>query len=293
MQDHKPSIAITGSLGFIGSSFVKTLKARNYKVIELSCSEDVDHFFQGPKSDSYLKQIDHVFWVGSKVTPINANQNSDLILLEIEQLERSLERLAVKNSEVRLTFLSSAGAIYTGSESIFNEGSESLGYNAYGKFKKMQEDLVSSFSFPTLVLRASNIYGPGQRLGRGQGVIAEWLNSALNDQPLQVFGSLSVKRDFIFIDDLIEAFMITVEEKMSSNEIFNIVSGYTNSLDEIKLILEILFQKKLSTILLDSRKVDRQEISLSPEKFQKYFKWKPKYDLVSGLKHTYEEMLRA
>ena len=294
MQRLKPRIAVTGSLGFIGSNFVKTLNARNYEVTELSSFEDVDHFFQGQKSGSNLKKIDHVFWVGSKITPINANQNADLILEEIGQLGRSLKKLGVHNPDARLTFLSSAGAIYTGSEAPYKEESESLGYNNYGKFKKMQEELVlRNVSFRTLALRASNIYGPGQRIGRGQGVIAEWMNSALTSQPLQVFGNLSIKRDFIFIDDLIEAFMVSLERKVYSNEIFNVVSGRTNSLDEIKTILEIMLQKKLSVDFLGSRKVDRLEISVSPEKFQKYFGWKPKYDLVSGLKFTYEEMLKA
>jgi UDP-glucose 4-epimerase len=285
-------IAVSGSSGFIGRSLIQALRRRNFVVFELSSSNDVDSFFQGQNSD--LKLVDHIFWIGSKITPANADSNPEVIFDEISQLDQSLKKLKNHNPEVRFTFLSSAGAIYTGNDSPYTEGSESLGYNTYGKFKKMQEELIlGEYPFTSLALRASNLYGPGQRIGRGQGVIAEWMNSALKNTPLQVFGSLSVKRDFIFIEDLIEAFLITLEKELYSNEVFNVVSGQINSLDDVKAILERSVERKLNVDFLGSRQVDRQEISISPEKFQTYFNWAPRFDLKSGLQITWERMNQA
>jgi UDP-glucose 4-epimerase len=292
MPDNKLRIVVTGSLGFIGRSLVQALQAINYQVIELNCSNDVDNFFQGQNSN--LKLVNHIFWIGSKITPANADSSPEVIFNEISQLDRTLKKLKNHNPDVRFTFLSSAGAIYTGNDLPYTEESESLGYNTYGKFKKMQEELIlGDYPFRALALRASNLYGPGQRIGRGQGVIAEWMNSALKNIPLQVFGSLSVKRDFIFIDDLIEAFLISLEKEIYSNEVFNIVSGRVYSLDNVREILEHSLDIKLEMDFLGGRSVDRQEISISLRKFQKYFDWTPRYDLMSGLQITWERINKA
>ena len=54
-------------------------------------------------------------------------------------------------------------------------------------------------------IRVSNAYGPGQRLGRGQGVIGHWLAAAVRGEPLRVFGDPGTIRDYVFVDDVADA----------------------------------------------------------------------------------------
>jgi UDP-glucose 4-epimerase len=294
MINFNSKVLITGSLGFIGNNLVQALNAKNFETFNLNSLKTVDEFLVNTKTPFILKTVDYVYWIGSKITPINAKQNSHLIERELQQLDIIIDLLNRYNPVAKLIFLSSAGAIYTGNDSSFTEESESLGFNLYGKFKKRQEEMIfNKYSGGALILRASNIYGSGQKLGRGQGVIAEWFNSAMLNLPLSVFGNLSIKRDFILVDDLINALLLCMTDQNNSTGVFNVASGTIHSLNEVKSIIEAVTEKELIVNFLGSREVDRQKISISPEKFKSQFKWVEKHSLESGLRLTYERMVQS
>ena len=56
------------------------------------------------------------------------------------------------------------------------------------------------------MLRLSNVYGPGQRLGTGQGVVGYWFRALLDDDPIRLFGDPETIRDYVYVDDVAEAF---------------------------------------------------------------------------------------
>lgn len=100
---------------------------------------------------------------------------------------------------------SSAGGIYAGSENPpFTSDSSPHPLSPYGELKLRQEELVSQqLGERTRVIigRLSNLYGPGQNLGKLQGLISQLVVSSITKVPLKMFVSLDTLRDYIYTDD--------------------------------------------------------------------------------------------
>lgn len=106
-----------------------------------------------------------------------------------------------------LAFASSAGAIYAGSNNdIINEKTTPAPTTAYAHEKLKQEGLVSSFALKTvqtnaLLARISTIYGPGQSMGKQQGLLAHIARCTVRNQPIQIYVPFDTIRDYIAVDD--------------------------------------------------------------------------------------------
>ena len=105
-----------------------------------------------------------------------------------------------------LFLASSAGGVYAGSTGApFTEHTEPAPISAYGLAKLRSEEIATAFAVRTgtalLVGRLSNLYGPGQHLDKGQGLITQLCRAQLTRQPLSVYVSLDTMRDYLFVDD--------------------------------------------------------------------------------------------
>ena len=130
-----------------------------------------------------------------------------------------------------------------------------------------------------------NIYGPGQdKKNKNLGMISIFLNMAKSNPKVIVKGSLKRFRDFIYIDDVIEAWYKLALDKKNYNQIFNLGSGK-------KTTLNILFKNIQKTL---GKKIYIKEIGGTPgdflgcyadtKKIEKYLKFKSKVSLSKGLK---------
>ena len=100
---------------------------------------------------------------------------------------------------------SSAGGVYSGShDPPFTAGTPVAPLSPYGDLKVAQEALARDFLAdlaPLVVGRFSNLYGPGQNLGKLQGLISRLALSAVTQQPINIFVPLDTIRDYIYVDD--------------------------------------------------------------------------------------------
>lgn len=101
---------------------------------------------------------------------------------------------------------SSAGGVYAGSSGApFTEHTEPAPISPYGRAKLRSEEVATAFAVRTgtalLVGRLSNLYGPGQDVGKPQGLISQLCRAQLSRQPLSVYVSLDTMRDYLFVDD--------------------------------------------------------------------------------------------
>jgi UDP-glucose 4-epimerase len=109
-------------------------------------------------------------------------------------------------SEGALFLASSAGAVYGGAEGApFTEDSMTSPLGSYGEAKLAAEDRVRAFSVRsgvvTVVGRIANLYGPGQKLSKSQGLISRLCISSLTRTPLSVFVPMDTLRDYVYVDD--------------------------------------------------------------------------------------------
>jgi UDP-glucose 4-epimerase len=96
--------------------------------------------------------------------------------------------------------------------------------------------MSNSFGVATTILRLTNPYGPWQRADFGQGVLGYWLKALCEGIPLQIYGTGSTIRSFIYIDDFCDAVMSILERRSQCFAIYNI-GGYIVSLSDLYVAL--------------------------------------------------------
>jgi len=104
-----------------------------------------------------------------------------------------------------------------------------------------------TYGTPTVSLRYSNVYGPGQQAYKPwSGVISKLIKAALNDQPLTIHGDGCQTRDFTYIDDVVEATLRATFLPKAEGVIFNVASSIETS---ILLLVETVKKLRFITIM--------------------------------------------
>lgn len=102
--------------------------------------------------------------------------------------------------------------------------------SVYGITKQVQEQLVMTvcplLSIEPVALRYQNVYGPGQSLVNPYtGILSIFSNLIMNGRPINIFEDGLESRDFVFIDDVVDATLLAIEHPRAANGIFNVGSG--------------------------------------------------------------------
>ena len=107
----------------------------------------------------------------------------------------------------------------------------------------------------------------------------------LNNELLEIYGSLEYRRDFTYIDDLVQCVELLISEKDidKSHQIYNISSSHNRSLGDMISILESLIGKKASIKLSDHQIGDVQITSGNNKKFYEDYGFAPQINLETGL----------
>ena len=127
---------------------------------------------------------------------------------ELATFRDALEVLApLAENTVRGVFLaSSAGGVYgTAGDPPYTEDTPESPIGSYGETKLAMEEVAREWAFAhggrVMLGRVSTVYGPGQDLSKPQGLIAQLCRAHLQRQPLTIYVSLDLERDFIYVDD--------------------------------------------------------------------------------------------
>jgi len=113
---------------------------------------------------------------------------------------------APRPSNGALFLASSAGGVYAGAAGApHDEQTPPVAISAYGEVKLAMEERVARLhretGLPTLVGRISNLYGPGQNLGKAQGLISQVVRAQLLGNPISIFVPLDTVRDNLYVTD--------------------------------------------------------------------------------------------
>jgi UDP-glucose 4-epimerase len=273
-------ISIVGANGFIGNNLSKKLCALNYKLELFTTSNPI--IVDDQLSPSAINS-NVIVWCASKVNPISADQNPELATEELAYWQKFLKIISRSDTEnLRIFFLSSAGCTYTGNAALFSELDNAEGTNLYGKHKLKMESVLSQSKISSIILRVANVYGPNQPVGRGQGVIAEWVKSISRNEPITIYGDVHSFRDYLFIEDLSELIVSLIDTNVD-NQKFNVGSGQATSLQELKDLFAEITKIEISSNENITRSFDRQGYVLDISKVTQMVGWKPKYNLKKGL----------
>ena len=189
-----------------------------------------------------------------------------------------------------IVFISSSGAIYGNHIGVKHaENEDSFPISSYGIVKLAIEKYIHLFSkrnnLSYLILRLSNPYGPYHNSTK-QGIINIAINKSINRDVLTVWGDGSNKKDYIFVGDFIQILMRLIDKNVS-NEIINIGSGYSYSINEIlnkvKLI-ESSFIWKYN----DKKEFDNMSFELNTQKLKSYINNFNFTSLNDGIEKTFD-----
>jgi dTDP-L-rhamnose 4-epimerase len=99
-----------------------------------------------------------------------------------------------------------------------------------------------TLNIPAVALRYQNVYGPGQSLANPYtGILSIFSTRLLNGNDIDIYEDGEESRDFVFIDDVVDATVLSLEKKEANNQIFNVGSGVAITVSQVANTLKSLY----------------------------------------------------
>lgn len=244
-----------------------------------------------------LEGQDGVVHLLSTSTPATSNKDiSRDVVDNVLPTIALLEACRVAGTK-QVLFMSSGGTVYGPNVAVPTlETAPTDPISGYGIVKLAIEKYMHMYErdggAKAIVLRVANPFGPLQDASKGQGVIAAFAKRIYDGLPLTIFGDGSVKRDFIFVDDVVAA----VESALlyeGDERIFNIGSGVGRSVAEVVVALEEALGRKALVERQSPRAVDVPASVLSINRAKAELDWEPRTSWRDGVRQTVDWMIRS
>jgi len=289
---------ITGGAGFLGSALSNRLVRQGHHVRvldDLSTGDpnalDPDvHFTRGdindrPKLWTLLQEIDCVYHLAARVSVTESILfPRDYNLVNVGGTATLME--AVRDARTPRVILTSSGAVYGDQEqSLLSEGMKPHPNSPYAVSKLASEWYVRTIGalsgIETLCLRIFNAYGPGQRIPPAR--------QAMQDGTLIFHGDGNQTRDYVYVDDAVNAMVAAATMQGIGEPVINIGSGTETSVRELaRLVIEMTDGKPEEVYnpkATGGVSRMRADISLAREKLN----YLPLISLEQGLRLTMEK----
>jgi len=173
-------------------------------------------------------------------------------------------------------------------------------HSPYGCSKGAAEqyvlDYARTYGLTAIVFRMSCIYGPHQFGTEDQGWVAHFLIRALRGEPITLYGDGMQVRDALYIDDLVDAFLLAVEHAETlSGRAFNIGGGAKHTVSLLELIesIEELHGAAPRLEFRNWRLGDQRYYVSDTRRFEELTGWAPRVGIGEGLQRLYEWLMTA
>lgn len=308
-------VLVTGGLGFIGSSLVLALVARGAKVtivdnvspmqggnlfnihpvrkkvtVNYSDIRDVSSMNQLVQGKAYIfhlaRQTDHIVSQTNPFPDIDINIKGTAILLE-----------ACKhyNPNVRFIMVGTRGQYGTAITLPVAEDAQTNPKGIYELTNLAAEKMVKiyhdNFGIRSVMLRLTNIYGPRSQMKTNHyGVVNWFIRQALDGEKISVFGDGLLRRDFLYIDDTVDAMLRTALTPACYGEVINIGHDTPDTFLHLVQTIVAIAGKKASyafTPFSAERKAQEPgDFASDITKIKKLTGWKPATTLRTGIRKT-------
>lgn len=310
----KADVLITGGLGFIGSALARRLAAlnanvtlvdslipeyggnlfnihdiRNRVIVDLTDVRDAPAMASLVKNRAFLfnlaGQTSHLDSMTDPLIDLNINAAAQLSILEACRLH---------NPAVKIVFASTR-QVYGRPEYLpVNEDHplHPVDVNGINKLAGEWYHLLYNdvYKIRACALRLTNTYGPGMRVKDArQTFLGIWIRQIIEGKPLQIFGNGKQRRDFNFVDDVVEALLLAASSPASEGEVFNLGGKEQINLQDLAALLVRLNgggEYELVPFPSDREAIDIGDYYGDTRKIDNALGWSPRVSLKDGLAKT-------
>jgi UDP-glucose 4-epimerase len=302
------TVLVIGGSGFLGRALVERLVATQMEVVATSrtpCHRfalpglrwrdfDLSRYADDP---GFLAGISTVYHLGWSNIPSTADLAPVADLMEnVAGSIRLLESIRHHADNVRLVFASSGGTVYgrIGPDPA-HEDRPLAPTGAYGLSKATVERYIDFYvqnrGLDAITLRLGNPFGPGQKSARPFGAVTTFCAAALAGRPIVIFGDGSIVRDYLYIDDVVDA-LLAAAVVLPGHRHFNIGSGVGLSLNEIVDTLSAAMGRRPTVEHRQPRDFDLPISVLDISRARAELGWQPAVPFRDGLARTLDGLRR-
>ena len=302
-------VFVTGGAGFIGSHITRALIKRGYEVVAYDNlitgkKENIQefeenanfHFVKGDilEYDRLLKEMSGANYVLHQAALSSVVQSfRDPVKTNRVNVDGTINvLLAAKEVDIEKVVIASSSSIYGDtSELPIHEKAPYNPLSPYAVTKVTKELYAKVFNklydISTICLRYFNVYGPKQdSKNEYAAVIPKFIIAAIRGKPLTIHGDGRQTRDFVFVEDVVNANLLAMESSAEGN--FNIAYGRNVSIVEIAEKILKITSSSSEVVHTNPRLGDIRNSLADISKARKVLGYKPKYNLDKGLIKTVE-----
>jgi len=287
---------VTGGEGFIGSKLVQKTSGLSFDIKSGYDILDTKKLQKEIASIASTGDAGGIFHCAAKISVPESIQfpeeyyrtnveGTRSVIKAAEAAKAVGEIKAIQRVNQKIIFSSSA-AVYGEVSLPVNESFTLNPKSPYGENKTEGEELLRKvLAPPSIVLRYQNVYGPGQS-SEYAGVITIFILSALKGLDIVIFGDGGQVRDFVFVDDVVDANIAAMNYRNKSFEIFNIGSGVGVSINKLAKTIIKLTNSSSRIVYKPARLGDIVFSQADISKAKNILGWAPKVSFEDGLRQT-------
>ena len=316
------TILITGGFGYIGSSVVSVLNKISCNIIIVTKeNRKAVNFSKGAAQISVVKAdirkkdiwknllsgVDVLFHFAAQTSSSVANDNPSMdIEVNLLPVVNIIETCIKNDLSPHIIF--SGTVTQVGFTSIYpvNESFKDVPITIYDINKLAAEKYLQFYSNQlgnhAVTLRLSNVYGPGPRSSSAdRGILNIMIRKALQGEPLTIYGDGNFIRDYIFIDDVAEAFLLAgVKIDALRGNYYVIGSGIGSTIkDAVNIIKDKVMKKTKRNVEVafisppeDISQIEYRNFVADTNRFSSLTGWKAKISLGEGIDRTINYFLK-
>lgn len=293
---------VTGAAGFIGAAVARRLLHEGHKVVTVDnmstgIRENIPDGVQINEGDCqdpaiifsleniHFDAIIHIAGQSSgevsfedPVYDLQTNTQSTLLLLN----------LAFKTGCKKFIYASTMSIYGDQPDKAITEDASLLPKSFYAVGKLASEHymrIYQKYGIESTALRLFNVYGPGQNMGNlRQGMASIYLAQALKNKHILVKGDSERFRDFVYIDDIVDAFCVALKKRQPSFNAYNVATGARTTVKDLinKITENLPFE--VTVEYSESTPGDQFGIYGDITNITNELNWRPKVSLESGIK---------
>ncbi|MEM2293846.1 MAG: SDR family NAD(P)-dependent oxidoreductase [Nitrososphaerota archaeon] len=307
-------VLITGGLGFIGSNLAHKLVSlgaevkiydallegyganlANIREIKDKVEVIIGDIREYKKLKEVIKDSDVVFHCAAQVSRIDSMSNPWLdININCVGTINVLEAVKESSKETKVIYTSSRAVAGLAKKLPVDEETPPNPVDIYGADKHVAEMYCKiyhrAYGLKTTILRLTNCYGPRAQMKTPRyGVINWFIKMALENKILTVYHPGTMLRDYVYVDDAIDALILAAQNNEAVNEIFYVTSGNPITLVELANMIVRIANGGEVKIVKSQKEWELIEIGdfyATYDKIKKKLGWYPKTDIETGLRET-------